>query len=240
MSIKKLAELINDSKNIVFFGGAGCSTESNIPDFRGNAGIYSSNYNSLSPETILSKSFFEKNPDVFYDFYCKYLYFPDTKPNITHYFLAELERMGKLKAIITQNIDGLHQLAGSKKVIELHGSCLFATCQKTGKIYTNEEYVKRGSIYSNEGGIIKPNIVLYQENLDQKVLEEAIKFIKEADLLIIGGTSLVVSPAKYLISYFRGKNKVILNLTETSFDDYADLVIHDKLGNIFSEVKKIL
>lgn len=234
--IEKLKEMINKSNNIVFFGGAGVSTESGIPDFRSKDGLYNQKY-KYPPEEILSHDFFIENTEEFYKFYKEKMNSLKYEPNITHKKLAMLEKQGKLKAIITQNIDGLHQKAGSKNVYELHGSIHRNYCQKCGKFYDAKYIFETSNIpLCSCGGIIKPDVVLYQEQLDEKVLEKSIKALEKADLLIIGGTSLTVYPASGLIRYFRGKNIVLINKDITIFDNRANLVINEKLGKIFEKI----
>ena len=234
--IEKLKEMINRSNNIVFFGGAGVSTESGIPDFRSKDGLYNQKY-KYPPEEILSHDFFIENIEEFYKFYKEKMNSLKYEPNITHKKLAMLEKQGKLKAIITQNIDGLHQKAGSKNVYELHGSIHRNYCQKCGKFYDAKYIFETSNIpLCSCGGIIKPDVVLYQEQLDEKVLEKSIKALEKADLLIIGGTSLTVYPASGLIRYFRGKNIVLINKDITTFDNRANLVINEKLGKIFEKI----
>lgn len=235
---KILSTYIEKSESIVFLGGAGVSTESGIPDFRSNKGLYNQKY-VYPPEKILSYSFFSINPFLFFDFYKEKMDVRDKKPNFAHKFLADLEKSGKLKAIITQNIDGLHQKAGNKNVIELHGSIYNNACMKCGKSYDAD------FIFDNKrlpacscGGIIKPGIVLYEEPLNDEKLKEAIEKIKKADLLIIGGTSLQVFPANSLLHYFHGKKLVIINEESTAFDNKADLVIHHKIGDVFQIIHK--
>ena len=234
--IKQLEELINESNNIVFFGGAGVSTESGIPDFRNKDGLYNQHY-KYPPEEILSHTFFMNNTEEFYRFYKAKMNSLKYEPNITHIKLAELEKLGKLKAIVTQNIDGLHQKAGSKTVYELHGSVLRNYCMKCNKFY-NAEYV----FNSNDipkcscGGIIKPDVVLYEEGLDDKTVENSINAIENADMLIVAGTSLTVYPASGLINYFNGKNLVLINKDSTPYDNKANLVINDSLGKVFSKI----
>ena len=234
--IEKLQEMIDKSNNIVFFGGAGVSTESGIKDFRSVDGLYNEKYD-YPPEVILSHTFFMNNTKEFYKFYRDKLNTLNIEPNITHNFLKLLEDKGKLKAIVTQNIDGLHEKAGSKKVLLLHGTIYRNYCMKCNKFY-NAEY-----IFNNKdiprcdcGGLIKPDVVLYEEGLDDEVVRETIKVIREADLLIIGGTSLAVYPAASFINYFRGDKIVIINKDSTPYDSRADLVINDKLGNVFSKL----
>ena len=234
--IEKLQEMIDKSNNIVFFGGAGVSTESGIKDFRSVDGLYNEKYD-YPPEMILSHTFFMNKTEEFYKFYRDKLNTLNIEPNITHKFLKKLEDNGKLKAIVTQNIDGLHEKAGSKKVLLLHGTIYRNYCMKCNKFY-NAEY-----IFNNKdiprcdcGGLIKPDVVLYEEGLDDEVVRETIKVIREADLLIIGGTSLAVYPAASFINYFRGDKIVIINKDSTPYDSRADLVINDKLGNVFSKL----
>ena len=235
-TIRRLKELIDTSDNIVFFGGAGVSTESGIPDFRSVDGLYNQKY-KYPPEEILSHSFFEKNPEEYYRFHHEKLRLTGAKPNAAHKKLAEWEAQGKLKAVITQNIDGLHQAAGSKNVIELHGTLLRTYCSRCGKPYPFElvndgEGVPRCDC----GGVIRPDIVFYEEPLDDNVVSRAVHYIREADVLIIGGTSLVVYPAAGLINYYRGHKLVLVNRGVTSADSYADLVIHEKIGEVFSQL----
>ena len=235
-NIEELVKIIKNSDNIVFFGGAGVSTESGIPDFRSADGLYNQKYD-YPPEMILSHSFFMKKTEEFYKFYKDKMNCLKYNPNITHLKLAELEKCGKLKGIITQNIDGLHNKAGSKKVLELHGSIMDNYCIKCHKYYDatyvfNCKDIPRCTC----GGIIKPNVVLYNEPLPENIWNEAIKLIKEADTMIIGGTSLTVFPAAYLIDYFHGNNLVIINNDKTNYDNRCSLVINDKLGNVFSKL----
>lgn len=235
-NIERLKKLVEESNNIVFFGGAGVSTESGIPDFRSKDGLYNQKY-KYSPEIILSHSFFLNNTKEFYDFYREKMNSLKYEPNITHRKLAELEEKGKLKAVITQNIDGLHQKAGSKKVLELHGSVLRNYCMKCNKFYDADFVFKGKDIPKcNCGGIIKPDVVLYQEPLDYDVFEEAVEKISNADLLIVAGTSLTVNPACSLIQYFKGKNLVLINRDATPYDNRADLLIRGSLGKVFSNI----
>lgn len=231
--VKKLQEIIDDSRNIVFFGGAGVSTESNIPDFRSADGLYQQNY-KYSPEQIVSHSFFVQNTLGFYEFYKEKMMFLDAKPNPAHLKLAELEKAGKLSAVITQNIDGLHQAAGSRVVLELHGSVHRNYCEECGKSY-DAEYIlhSKGVPVCTCGGSIKPDVVLYEEGLNQKTLEDAVRYISEADVLIIGGTSLAVYPAAGLIDYYRGNKLILINKTPTPRDRMADLVVQGSIGEIF-------
>ena len=231
-----LKKWINESNYIVFFGGAGVSTESNIPDFRSTDGLYHQEYD-YPPETILSHSFYMRKPEEFYRFYRNKMLFPNAKPNRAHLRLAELEREGKLKAVVTQNIDGLHQAAGSKNVLELHGSILRAYCSRCRKPFPADEMNHcKGVPHCSCGGVVRPDIVLYEEPLEMDVMERAVRYIRNADVLIIGGTSLGVYPAAGLINYYRGKKLALVNLSETPYDRYADLVIHEKIGEVFSIV----
>ena len=233
---EKLKELINGSNNIVFFGGAGVSTESGIPDFRSTDGLYHQEYD-YPPETILSHSFFMRNPEEFYRFYKNKMLCLDAKPNMAHKKLAELEKAGKLKAVITQNIDGLHQAAGSKEVLELHGSVHHNYCMKCGKSYDAEYMLHAEGVPTCScGGRIKPDVVLYEEGLDMTVMARAIQAIQDADMLIIGGTSLIVYPAAGLIDYYRGNKLVVINMSVTSQDKNADLVIQEPIGKVFAGI----
>ncbi len=237
--VEELAKIVGDSNNIVFFGGAGVSTASGIPDFRSSSGLYSKKLNrSFTPEQAVSHTFFLKNTEEFYQFYRDNLIYPNAKPCVCHKVLAELERSGKLKAVITQNIDGLHQKAGSKNVFELHGSVLRNYCIACGNFYNLKFILDSNGIPLCErcGQVVKPDVVLYEEGLDDMVLNGAIKAIKEAEVLIIGGTSLVVYPAAGLINYFKGKKLVLINKSETSSDSRADLVIHDDISKVMGEV----
>lgn len=236
-AVQKLNDAIRESEYIVFFGGAGVSTESGIPDFRSVDGLYNQKY-KYPPETIISHSFYRRNPEEFYRFYKDKMIFKDAKPNAAHKKLAELEDKGKLKAVITQNIDGLHQMAGSKEVLELHGSIHRNYCEKCHKFYDldyiiNSEGVPKCSC----GGTVKPDVVLYEEGLDSETITRAINHIRKADMLIIGGTSLVVYPAAGFIDYFHGKHLVVVNMAATSRDAAADIVINDKIGKVFSEIE---
>ena len=239
--IEEFQKMIDESHRIVFFGGAGVSTESGIPDFRSQDGLYNQEW-KYPPETIISRSFFDHDPKEFYRFYRKKLIIKDVKPNITHIKLAELEAAGKLSAIVTQNIDGLHQMAGSKTVWELHGSTLRNYCMKCGKSY-DIDFIAESENRDDKlpicecGGLVKPDVVLYEEGLDDKVISGAVDAIESADMLIIGGTSLVVYPAAGLIRYFRGDHLVLINKTATTADANADLVIHDSLGKVFEQIK---
>lgn len=239
--IEKLQQMVDESSRIVFFGGAGVSTESGIPDFRSQDGLYSQKW-KYPPETIISRSFFDANPKEFYRFYREKLIIKGAEPNITHKKLAELEQKGKISAVVTQNIDGLHQKAGSKKVWELHGSTLRNFCTRCGKFY-DENFILESKDSPDTlphctdcGGLVKPDVVLYEEGLDDRIVEGAIQAIRQADMLIIGGTSLVVYPAAGFIRYFTGNNLVMINRTETSADSAANLVLHQNLGTVFNQL----
>lgn len=234
--ILKLREMINGSDNIVFFGGAGVSTESGIPDFRSVDGLYSQKYN-YPPEQILSGSFFRKHPEEFYAFYRDKLVVGDVKPNKAHIKLAELEKEDKLKAVITQNIDGLHQAAGSQNVFELHGTIHRFYCVSCKRAMSEADANAFSTIPRCAcGGIVRPDVVLYEESLDSEVLTEAVRFIGQADMLIVGGTSLNVYPAAGLITYYKGKKLVLINRQPTPYDSYANLVISEKIGEVFSQL----
>jgi NAD-dependent deacetylase len=233
---QQLKDWIQSSGNIVFFGGAGVSTESGIPDFRSVDGLYNQQY-KYPPETIISHSFYVRNPEEFYRFYKDRMLFTHAKPNAAHQALARLEEQGKLRAVITQNIDGLHQMAGSKEVLELHGSVHRNYCTRCGEFYgldhvINSEGVPRCSC----GGTVKPDVVLYEEGLDNRILQKSVDYIRNADMLIIGGTSLVVYPAAGLIDYYRGNRLVLINKGATSRDSQADLVISDSIGEVLGAV----
>ena len=234
--VAELEKIIAESGNIVFFGGAGVSTESGIPDFRSVDGLYHQKYD-YPPEEILSHTFWEENPEEFYRFYRDKLIVKGAKPNAAHLRLARLEKEGKLKAVITQNIDGLHQKAGSKKVYELHGSVLRNYCTRCGKFYS-AEFVKNapGIPRCSCGGIVKPDVVLYEESLDEQTIAGSVKAIRSADMLIVAGTSLTVYPAAGLINYYRGSRLVLINRDETPYDGNADLVLHESLGDVFSQL----
>ena len=234
--ILELKKMIAESNNIVFFGGAGVSTESGIPDFRSVDGLYHQKYD-YPPETILSHTFYRRHTDEFYRFYKDKMLCLDAKPNAAHLALAKWEQEGKLKAIVTQNIDGLHQAAGSKRVYELHGSVLRNYCEDCGKFY-DVNYVKdaEGVPKCSCGGTIKPDVVLYEEGLDDSTIRGAVKAISEADMLIIGGTSLVVYPAAGLIDYYNGNKLVVINKSSTGRDEQADLVIQGNIGEVFTQV----
>lgn len=230
-----LQEIVDRSRRIVFFGGAGVSTESGIPDFRSVDGLYHQQYD-YPPEQILSRSFFDENPAEFYRFYRSKMLCPHAKPNAAHYKLAELEQAGKCTAVVTQNIDGLHQAAGSRTVYELHGSVLRNHCMRCGRAYGVEAVAEAAGIPRCAcGGIIKPDVVLYEEGLDEEVLSGAVNAIRHADTLIIGGTSLVVYPAAGLIRYFRGDHLVVINMQPTGADAEADLCIAKPIGQVLSE-----
>lgn len=238
MCNKALESIIINSNNIVFFGGAGVSTESSIPDFRSESGLYKTRNNfSFPPEVMLSHSFFMQHPEDFFEFYKAKMIYRDAKPNSAHYALAKLENEGKLKVVITQNIDGLHQAAGSKNVLELHGSVHRNYCMKCGKnfdlnyIINNNSNIPRCDLCN---GIVRPDVVLYEENLDINTLESALSYIENADVLIVGGTSLVVYPAANLIQYYRGNKLVLINKSSTSYDKKANLVINESIGKVFS------
>ena len=228
-----LEQWIKESDNVVFFGGAGVSTESGIPDFRSVDGLYNQQYD-YPPETIISHSFYRKNPEEFYRFYKNKMLFPDAQPNAAHKALAKLEQQGKVRAVITQNIDGLHQAAGSKAGLELHGSVHRNYCTRCGKFFGLSDILGMNGVPRCEcGGIIKPDVVLYEEGLDQETLQKAVRYIQNAEILIIGGTSLTVYPAAGLIDYYRGKKLVLINKTATPMDERADLVISAPIGEVF-------
>lgn len=235
--VKTLQEWIDESQYIVFFGGAGVSTESGIPDFRSTDGLYHQKYD-YPPETILSHTFFERRTEEFYRFYRDKMLCPDAKPNPAHLKLAELERAGKLKAVITQNIDGLHQAAGSREVLELHGSVLRNYCTRCGRFFGVEAVQESEGIPRCDcGGIIKPDVVLYEEGLDEDTISRAVHHLRRADMLIIGGTSLVVYPAAGLVRYYEGNKLVLINKSPTSMDDSADLVLSGPIGQILGQIK---
>lgn len=235
-NIETLKNWIAESNNIVFFGGAGVSTESGIPDFRSVDGLYHQKFN-YPPETIISHSFYLKNPAYFFRFYREKMLPLGFAPNITHRRLAQLEQEGKLLAVVTQNIDGLHQKAGSRRVYELHGGVLRNYCTRCHKFFS-AEFVKNapGVPRCPCGGIVKPDVVLYEESLDEDCITKAVQAIQAADLLIVGGTSLTVYPAAGLIRYYTGQRLVLINRDETPYDDYANLVLHESLGDVFSQV----
>lgn len=236
--ILKLAEFINSSKKTVFFGGAGVSTESGVKDYRSEDGLYNTvREYGVSPETILSHSFFVRYPEEYYRFHREKLVIDGVKPNAAHLKLAELEREGKLRAVITQNIDGLHQAAGSKNVLELHGSILRSYCSACGKPYPADKMNHgEGVPHCSCGGVIRPDIVLYEEPLDESIMTRALHYISEAEVLIIGGTSLNVYPAAGLINYYRGNKLALINLGSTPYDNEADLVINEKIGRVFGRL----
>lgn len=234
--IQLLKNWIDSSDNVVFFGGAGVSTESGIPDFRSVDGLYNQQW-KYPPETILSHSFFVRYPEEYYRFHREKLVIDGVKPNAAHLKLAELEREGKLRAVITQNIDGLHQAAGSKNVLELHGSILRSYCSACGKPYPADKMNHgEGVPHCSCGGVIRPDIVLYEEPLDESIMTRALRYISEAEVLIIGGTSLNVYPAAGLINYYRGNKLALINLGSTPYDSEADLVINEKIGRVFGRL----
>ena len=235
--VRQLKEWVDNSDNIVFFGGAGVSTESNIPDFRSVDGLYNQEYD-YPPETILSHTFFMKRPEEFYRLYKNKMLILDTEPNAAHLKLAQWEKEGKLKAVVTQNIDGLHQKAGSEKVYELHGSVHRNYCTKCGKFFGPEYMAAADGVPKCDscGGMIKPDVVLYEEGLDNETIEASVLAISRADVLIIGGTSLVVYPAAGLIDYYRGNKLVLINKSSTPRDNIANLIINDSIGKVFSEI----
>lgn len=235
--IRALTEILRDSRSLVFFGGAGVSTESGIPDFRSADGLYSEKYKAVfSPEELVSRTFYERYPEEFFSFYREKLINRQAKPNGAHLALARLEELGRLAAVVTQNIDGLHQQAGSKRVYELHGSTLRNYCESCGEFYPVEQIIARQPIPRCDkcGGRVKPDVVLYEEPLDSGVIEGAVSAIAEADTLIIGGTSLVVQPAASFIRYFRGRHLVVINMTATSADRAAELVIRQPIGTVLA------
>ena len=235
-ALEQLKQWIDGCSRIVFFGGAGVSTESNIPDFRSTDGLYNQQYD-YPPETILSHTFYVRKTEEFYRFYRNKMLFPDAKPNKAHLALAKLEAQGKLKAVITQNIDGLHQAAGSREVLELHGSVHRNYCTRCGKFYSLEDILKtEGVPRCSCGGVIKPDVVLYEEGLDQSILSRSVRHISEADRLIIGGTSLTVYPAAGLIDYYRGDKLVLINKAVTPRDGQASLVISGSIGEVLDAV----
>lgn len=237
--VKELKELIENSNNIVFFGGAGVSTESNIPDFRSENGIYSAvNEYGYPPETMLSHSFFVSNPEIFFEYLKNNLIYPEAKPNYAHIGLAKLEKQGKLKAVITQNIDNLHQLAGSQNVYELHGTLYKNYCVKCHKNFDINYVIESNGIPRCDkcGGIVRPDVVLYEEGLDSQTIYNAVSAIEEADVLIVGGTSLNVYPAAGLIDYYRKNKLVLINKSTTPYDNRANLIIRENIGGVFKEV----
>ncbi|WP_026508609.1 NAD-dependent protein deacylase [Butyrivibrio sp. MC2013] len=235
-ALNRLKEIIEETDNIVFFGGAGVSTESGIPDFRSQDGLYNQKY-KYPPERIVSHTFYERLPEEFFSFYKDRMIAPDAKPNKAHLTLARWEKEGKLKAVITQNIDGLHQAAGSQKVLELHGSTLRNYCERCGKFYDRDYILKSEGVPVCEcGGRIKPDVVLYEEGLDMQVINEAISYIAAADVLIVGGTSLAVYPAAGLIDYYRGHKLVVINKSATPRDGDADLLVQGSIGEILGQM----
>ena len=234
--MKTLKEVLDRAKKIVFLGGAGLSTESGIPDFRSSDGVFKAvKAYGVPPEALLSIDFFEEYPEIFYDYYKKFLIYPDAKPNKAHLALARLEADGRLNAVVTQNIDGLHQAAGSKHVCELHGSVYRNHCVKCRRFYSLEQIMKTDGVPTCDcGGIIKPDVVLYGEGLDNSVVTDAIRCIREADTMIVGGTSLAVYPAAGLIDYFRGDNLIVINLSPTPRDREATVCVHEKIGEALS------
>lgn len=235
--IRKLKEIVDNTDNLVFFGGAGVSTESGIPDFRSTDGLYNMKY-KYPPETIVSHTFFVRKTEDFYEFYKDKMMALDAKPNKAHYKLAEWEKEGKCRAVVTQNIDGLHQMAGSKKVLELHGSIHRNYCTKCGKFF-DAAYVKNSDGVPRCdacGGLVKPDVVLYEESLDSQTISDAVYAIAHADVLIIGGTSLAVYPAAGMIDYFRGSHLVLINRSSTPRDSQADLIINDSIGEVFGQL----
>lgn len=238
----RVKEVLERSEKVVFFGGAGVSTESNIPDFRSEAGLYKAmNDYGYSPEHMLSRTFFMNHTEKFYDYYKKNLIYPDAQPNKAHLALAKLEEDGKLKAVVTQNIDGLHQKAGSRTVYELHGSVLRNICMDCGAKYDLDYIMDENNCHNGMphcekcGGLVKPDVVLYEEPLDDSVIMGAVQAISEADTMIVGGTSLVVYPAAGLINYFRGKDLILINKSETGYDSQATLVINDSIGKVLGD-----
>ena len=237
--IKELKKIIDESNNIVFFGGAGVSTESGIPDFRSANGLYNQDLGrTVSPEEMISHTFYRNHPEDFFDFYRDALIYADVEPNDCHKALAELEKQGKVKAIVTQNIDGLHQKAGSKVVWELHGSTLRNYCENCHAFYGVDKIIESEGVPTCDkcGGIVKPDVVLYEEGLDSDTINGAVDAISKADTLIVGGTTLIVYPAARLIHYFSGKHLVLINMSATSADSTADLVIREPIGSVFKQV----
>ncbi len=237
MQYSDLADLIAGSENIVFFGGAGVSTESGIPDFRSENGIFKAKTKyGYSPEELLSHSFFIRHPDIFYDYYVNMMIYKDAEPNAAHIALAKLEGLGKLKAVITQNIDGLHQKAGSRNVLELHGSVHLNHCMECGKFHDLEYVLSANGVPRCEcGGLVKPDVVLYEEPLDYGVMQSAVDFISKADILIVAGTSLSVYPAAGLITYYKGGKLVLINKSPTQYDSNADMLICGSVGEVLSK-----
>ena len=243
MSVQELTDILRNSQKIVFFGGAGVSTASGIPDFRSANGLWNQKYKrNLSPEEMVSRSFFERDPEDFFAFYKDELVYPEAKPNACHYALAKLEKMGKLRAVVTQNIDGLHQMAGSTNVFELHGSVLRNYCTRCRSFYDVNFILEADGVprCPKCGSIVKPDVVLYEETLDDNVIDGAVRAIAGADTLIIGGTSLIVYPAAGFVRYFRGNKLVVINKSVTQADEYADLVIHDDIATVMDQAVKAL
>ena len=241
--VEQLTQMLRESNRIVFFGGAGVSTASGIPDFRSASGLYNQKYKrTLSPEEMVSHSFFVRDPEDFFDFYRDKLIYPEAQPNDCHKALAALEKAGKLTAVVTQNIDGLHQKAGSKNVFELHGSVLRNYCQSCHKFFDETAVLKAKGVPKCDrcGGIIKPDVVLYEEMLDEDVMDGAARAIRGADMLIIGGTSLVVYPAAGFVRYYRGDRLVLINKSTTSMDHEADLVIHEDIASVLGGAVRAL
>lgn len=238
--LEQLKQWIDASGNIVFFGGAGVSTESGIPDFRSVDGLYNQQYD-YPPETIISHSFFMRCPEEFYRFYKARMLFPQARPNTAHKALAALEEQGRLKVVITQNIDGLHQAAGSREVLELHGSVHRSYCMRCGKFYSLDDVIRSQGVPRCEcGGMVKPDVVLYEEGLNSRILQKSIDYIRNAELLIVGGTSLVVYPAAGLIDYYRGSKLVLINKSATARDSQADLIISGTIGQVLGTVTGII
>ena len=238
-NIDQLQRMVAESDNIVFFGGAGVSTESGIPDFRSVDGLYHEQY-KYPPETMLSHTFYRGHTAEFYDFYKKKMIFPAARPNPAHLKLAELEKAGKLKAVVTQNIDGLHQLAGSKKVLELHGSVKRNYCEQCRKFYDDSVILHSAGIPTCAcGGTVKPDVVLYEEGLDRDITQQAVMFISRAELLIVGGTSLVVYPAAGMVDYYRGNKLVLINRDPTSADHKANLLIQGNIGEVLGRISLV-
>ena len=238
--VKELKRILDSSNNIVLFTGAGISVPSGIPDFRSATGLYSEKYGNIGPETIISNTFFHANPKTFYEYYKKHLVYKDALPNKAHYFFATLEKQGKLKAVVTQNIDNLHQAAGSKKVYELHGSVYRNYCISCNKFYDLDYIIESKDVPKCEcSGIIKPDVVLYEEVLDSKVLNGAINVIKNSDCLVVVGTSLTVYPAAGLVQYFLGENLVVINKQTTQYDNYAKLVFNEDIISVIEKLENI-
>lgn len=235
--VEQLKQIVADSNNIVFFGGAGVSTESGIPDFRSVDGLYNQKY-KYPPEVMVSHSFFRQHTEEFFEFYKNKMIALDAKPNATHKKLAQLEQDGKVKAVITQNIDGLHYAAGSKEVLELHGSVHRNYCEQCGKFYPVEYIVESKGVPRCEacGAIVKPDVVLYEEGLDYETMQKAVQYIRNAEVLIIGGTSLAVYPAAGFIDYFRGRHLVVINMDRTAKDVHAELLIQERIGEVFEQL----